>query len=912
MTESGLTISQLRTEYLVDPIGIGVRRPRLSWTLESPARGAVQAARRIVASSSAELLSEQRGDLWDTGWVESRQTNQIEYEGAPVQARQRVWWAVQVEDGAGTRSPWSEPAFWETGLLPSTDLPAEMHGDERSEWEARWVSMPGLLPDPDIEKAQHWDGLVPAPHFRRAFESRNDLKRARLYVTARGVYEARLNGSRVGDHALAPGWTDYTRRIEYQTFDVTELIRSGENVVGAVIAPGWYAGYIGFGPQCRHYGSTPQLLMQLHLDYTDGTEEVIASSDDWQAGTGAVRYGDLFMGEHIDARRDPAGWDAPDFDAGAWTGVAVSAIGAVPIVSSMAEPVRALDEIRPVSISRIAPDVHIVDLGQNIAGRVRIAASGEAGTTIRLRHGEMLNPDGTLYTENLRGSLAEDTFVLAGTGKTELFKPQFTWHGFRYIEVTGYPGDLTADAILGRFVGSDTTPSGGFTCSDPLIDKLQQNIVWGQRGNFLSIPTDCPQRDERLGWLGDAQAFVGTAVGNMDVAAFFTKWTQDLRDAQSVAGAYPDVAPRLADLSDGAPAWADAGVIVPWTIWKTYGDIRLIEDHWPSMMRWMEWLQRTNPNLLWQRGRHNDFGDWLSIDANTPKELIGTAYFAYDAKLMAEMATALGRNDEAAHYDDLFQRVAKAFRDAYVEDDGSIRGGTQTAYCLALHFGLLPDALRPRAAAHLVSDLESRDWHITTGFVGVSYICHVLTEAGYADVAYRLLLQDTFPSWKYSIHHGATTIWERWDGWTEEKGFQDVGMNSFNHYTLGSVGEWLRRGVTGINTAGDAAGYASIVIHPHMDRSLEFAEGWYCSINGEIRSRWERTGDGYRLKVVIPANVTACIVLPESTGAVVTESGQMIENADSISGVVSEGSDTMVSMGSGRYQFEIARNRGDN
>ncbi|MGI8484845.1 MAG: alpha-L-rhamnosidase C-terminal domain-containing protein, partial [Thermomicrobiales bacterium] len=461
------------------------------------------------------------------------------------------------------------------------------------------------------------------------------------------------------------------------------------------------------------------------------------------------------------------------------------------------------------------------------------------------------------------------------------------------------------EAITGVFVGSDTKPVGSFTCSDELVNQLQRNIVWGQRGNFLSIPTDCPQRDERLGWLGDAQVFVGTAVGNMDVAAFFTKWMQDVVDAQSEAGAFPDVAPRLVDLSDSAPAWADCGVIVPWTIWKTYGDTQIIERHWDAMERWMDWLLESNPDLLWKNNRGNDFGDWLSIGADTPKELIGTAYFAYDARLMAEMAAAIGREHEADRFRRLHEDIASSFCAAYVHPDGTIEGNTQTVYCLALHFGLLPAELRAQAAAHLVADIEAKGGHLSTGFVGVSYLCHVLTANGYADVAYRLLHTTTFPSWKYSILHGATTIWERWDGWTEEKGFQDPGMNSFNHYSLGSVSEWLRKTVAGIDNVPDGAGFAKILIRPVLDDSLTYAEGHYNSIRGAITSRWEWVNDGVSYAVTIPANTSAEIWLGTKDISAVTENGVPAAEADGITSVRLEGDHVILHVGSGSYTFTV-------
>ncbi|MDQ3656528.1 MAG: family 78 glycoside hydrolase catalytic domain, partial [Chloroflexota bacterium] len=516
MSHDGFSASYLRTEYLENPIGVDVLRPRLSWIVTSDQRNQVQAAYQILVGSDPDRLDRDEGDLWDTGRVERRDTAHVAYAGSPLQQRQQVWWKVRCWNGDGHPSAWSRTATWELGLL------------QLVAWQGAWIDQPGLVPDTSIPEAAELDALLPASLFRRSFSVDREVMRARLYATARGVYEPRLNGARIGDQVLAPGWTDYNRRIQVQTYDVTDAIQHGANVLGAEVGTGWYAGYVGWKHSCRHYGANPQLLMQLHLDYADGTSEVIATDADWTTSTGAVRYSDFIMGEYRDARLAQTGWDAPGFSAERWTPVRTANINAVPLVADCSPPVRALDVIEPVSITEAKPGTFIVDLGQNIAGWARLTVTGEAGTRITMRFAEILNPDGSLYVTNLRSARATDTYILRGGGTEEVFEPRFSWHGFRYIEVTGYPGTLDGSAIVGRFVGSDTTPAGAFECSDSLVNQLQSNIVWGQRGNFLSVPTDCPQRDERLGWLGDAQVFVGTAAGNMDVASFFTKWMRDV------------------------------------------------------------------------------------------------------------------------------------------------------------------------------------------------------------------------------------------------------------------------------------------------------------------------------------------------------------------------------------------------
>jgi alpha-L-rhamnosidase len=545
-------------------------------------------------------------------------------------------------------------------------------------------------------------------------------------------------------------------------------------------------------------------------------------------------------------------------------------------------------------------------MGQNMVGWARLKVRGEAGTTVRMRFAEALNPDGTIYTENLRSARQTDTYVMGGGGE-EVYEPRFTSHGFHYVEVTGYPGEPPLDAVVGRVVHSATPPSGSFECSSPMVNRLQSNIVWGQRGNFLSIPTDCPQRDERLGWTGDAQIFVRTASLNMDVAAFFAKWMDDVQDAQSPEGAFTDVVPLLEgsgviDLSRGAPAWGDAGVIVPWTIYKTYGDTRIIEKHYDAMTRWMSYLREANPDLLRRNKLGNNYGDWLSPEGDaTPKDLLATAYWAHDANLMAEMSRTIGR--DAAGYEELFEGVKEAFNRAYVDPDGKIKGDTQTGYVVALHMGLLPEELRARAAEHLVRTVEEKDWHLSTGFVGVGYLCPVLTEAGYPEVAYRLLNNETYPSWGYTIKNGATTIWERWDGWTEEHGFQSPNMNSFNHYSLGSVGEWLYRYVAGIDLDPRGAGYDRIVIRPRPGGGLAHASAGYDSVRGGIESAWELSDGEFRLRVTIPPNTRATVHVPAADGTEVSEGGGPVEEAEGVELLRGDGEEAVLSVGSGRYEF---------
>jgi alpha-L-rhamnosidase len=782
---------------------------------------------------------------------------------------------------------------------------------ERSDWEGAWISA-GKDPAGDMEppSGDEYDdlanGLAPSPYLRREFPLDKTVRRARLYATARGVYELSVNGTRVGEDVLAPGWTDYHRRVQYQTYDVTPLLAEGQNALGAVLGDGWFAGFVGFDPKHRGalYGPRPQLLAQLNVEYEDGTTASLATEGSWRCSTGPILFSDLLMGESYDARREMPGWAEPGFDDSGWYGVEVEEIGDTNLVAQPDEGIRVTEELEAKTVTEPESGRYVLDLGRNMVGWVRLKVEGKAGTEVILRHAEALNPDGTIYTTNLRSARATDRYVLGGDGE-EIYEPRFTFHGFRYVEITGYPGEPPPGAVTGRVVHSATPPSGSFECSSRMVNKLQENIVWGQRGNFLSVPTDCPQRDERLGWMGDAQVFVRTASFNMDVAAFFEKWMTDVEDAQSPEGAFPDVAPLpggsgLIDLRWGAPAWGDAGVIVPWTIYRTYDDTRIVERHYDAMTRWMEYLHEANPDLIRKNRMGNNYGDWLSPKGDhTPKHLLATAYWAYDAKLIAEMAEATGRNEEAREYRDLNERIKAAFQAAYVFPDGRIEGDTQTCYLLALHMGLLPEDLRSTAAEHLVKSIEREDWHLSTGFAGVGYLCPVLTEAGYAEVAYRLLGNETYPSWGYTIKNGATTIWERWDGWTQENGFQSPNMNSFNHYSLGSVGEWLYRYVAGIDLG--APGYGRIVIRPRPGGNLTHASGAYDSVRGRISSSWKIEDNRFVLETLIPPNTTATVHVPSTDD--VSEGGRPVDEADGVEFLRAEKGETVLAVGSGHYEF---------
>jgi alpha-L-rhamnosidase len=919
----------LQVEMRVAPEGLDDPRPRLSWRLESAARAQVQSAYRILAAAGEAALAADTGDLWDTGKVEAGESMHVPYAGRPLASRQRVHWKVKVWDGAGRESAWSAPARWSMGLLRPED------------WTAQWIAFKDDSPVHADRKTLH---LPPARHYRKEFAAGKPVKRATVHASALGIYELEINGRRVGDAWFTPGWADYAKRGYYNTADVTALVAPGPNCLGAAVADGWYAGYLGYALLCGYgphkagralYGKTPALLAQLEIEYADGTTATVGTDATWKVtGAGPIREADFLMGESYDARREMPGWSRPGFDAKGWEdAVPAAANGSVTAPFSdpsgtrpvelgfrkpprlqayVAPPIRVTQEVPAQRVTGAKPGVYIFDLGQNIAGVVRLKVKGPAGTALTIRHGEMLHPDGRLMTENLRKARATDTYILRGDPAGETWSPRFTYHGFQFVEIAGLPGNPGLDAVTGLVLHNDTPLVGAFECSDDLLNRLHRNIVWTQRGNYVEVPTDCPQRDERLGWMGDAQIYARAATFNADVAAFFTKWLDDVEEAQHPFGAYPDYCPYpMAHGQPGKPygtAWMDAGVICPWTVWTAYGDTRAVERHYDSMRRFLDFRAEAGPT---GKSIGNPWGDWLNVKEDTPIQYVDLCYHARSADLMAAMASAIGRADDAAAYRKRFDSLKEDFKAKCLEADGRLKVDTQTAHVLALDFGLLPDALRKPAADRLAAKIAKNGHRMTTGFLGTKPLLPVLSANGHHDLAVRLFQSRQFPSWGFEVVNGATTIWERWDSYTKEEGFgrHNAAMNSFSHYAFGAVCEWMFRDLAGIDT--DGPGYRKILIRPGPPspgsnpdvKPIDRVKASYGSRRGPIAVEWSREAKRFVLRVEIPANTTATVLLPAADAATITEGGKPLAEAAGVRLLRMEGGRAVLEIGSGRYAF---------
>ena len=866
-------------EFLENPLGLETRTPRLSWRLDDPRPGARQIAYRLVAASSAAKLAEGKYDLWDTGRVDSANTLDIRYAGKALRPRDAVFWRVMVWDKDGVPSPWSDTATFEIGLFG------------RGCVSARWIG---------ARKPRTKSGM-PAPMFRKAFSLDGDPVRARLHVSAFGDLEMSVNGRPASEDIFVPGWTDYRKRVQLVTWDVTALLHKGENVLGAMLGDGWFAGTMVWPDHRNHYGPSTAFLAQLEVEFADGTRQTIVTDTSWRyTEDSPVRSSDHYNGETYDARCEHSGWDSPGFTEKGWRrAVEITDRPNAAFCSRLADGVRRQQRLAALKRTEPTPGRYVFDFGQNMVGRPRLSLRGKPGAAITIRYAEMLNPDGTVYTDNYRTAKSTDVYICGYeaaknakkrkdfvnsasvvAGK-EVFEPHFTFHGFRYIELSGdFAVPPECGDVEGVVIHSTMAQTGSFECSDPLANRLWSNLNWGQRGNYFDVPTDCPQRDERLGWTGDAQVFVRTAAFNRDIAAFMTKWMRDIADAQHADGAFADIAPDVFPVANaGHCGYADAGVIVPWTMYLVYGDTDILREHYDAMARWIGWWQSvcTPEGVV----RYRDcwhYGDWLAVDcpvdedgnpvreaAPTPTDLLASAYFARCIGIMAHVAKALGKKEDARRFAALRRKTAAAYRREFVTAGGRVAGDTQTGYLVTLGFGLVENKKTiARMVDRLAFLIESRDDSLTTGFLGTPLLCPVLTRFGRADLAYKLLQRRAYPSWYFQILDGdATTMWERWNSYSSRHGFGDVNMNSFNHYAYGAIGEWLYATVGGIDLA--EPGFRKIRFAPVPGGDITWARTSLATRHGEASIEWKRADANATtldVTLVVPPNTTAVLELP--------------------------------------------------
>ena len=879
-----VTVKNLRIENRTDPIGIDIPNPRFSWRLVSDQRNLMQTAYEIRMGVKSDHIV-----LWSSGKVKSSQSVYIPYTGGVLHSASSYYWQVKVWDNYGKVTDWSDKAYWQMGLLQPAD------------WKAKWIE--SETPGDTVNG--------PALLFRKEFITGKKIISATAFITVHGMYEAFINGKRLGNAFLTPGWTSYHNRLQYQVYDIRELLNKGKNAIGINIGSGWFRTALAWNNNKNIYGKKIGLLMHVEINYSDGSRETIGTDGTWKTSDkGPVRVSEIYNGETVDARFEITGWDKSGYDDKTWQPVVEKEYAKENLIATYNELVTKHEVFHPVRIFKTPKGEQVIDFGQNLVGWAQFKVFGKAGDEIIVDHAEVLDKEGNFYTENLRAAKARDIYILKGDGE-EFFEPHFTFQGFRFIRLNGFPGEIKPDNITAVTLYSDMNPTGQFTCSNPLLNQLQHNIQWGQKGNFLDVPTDCPQRDERLGWTGDAQAFSRTASFNMDVHNFFSKWLKDLAADQSEDGRVPFVVPNVLSANSGGSAgWSDASTIIPWNMWLASGDQKILEDQYASMKSWVGFMQSHSKNYLWNTGFH--FGDWLFYRPNddndgraaiTDKYLIAQCFFAFSTQLLLNTAKVLNKQEDIKYYTSLLKSVKDAFLGEYVTSTGRLVSSTQTAYTLALQFDMLPEAMRAQAAERLVNNIQDYRNHLTTGFLGTPYLCHVLSRFGYDTVAYKLLLQETYPSWLYPVKMGATTIWERWDGQKPDSSFQTPGMNSFNHYAYGAIGDWMYRHITGMDTYDEGVGYKKIRVQPHPGGNLSFANADLETGYGKLSVHWKIAEGKFILDVEIPANTSASIFIPATNAEAITENEKSLSRIKEITVTGRQGDYMVLQVGSGIYHF---------
>jgi len=851
-----LAISQIRCENYINPLGLDSKIPRFSWILSSDRKGVSQSSYELEVSTDLEFTQV----VWQTGSVQSSQSVLVAYEGSALLSATKYWYRVRVKDNRGQNSQWSSPACFETALLTT------------GQWDAPFIAS---ADDTDSKASKGW-------YFKKNVSVSKELVSARMYATALGVYEVFANNKRIGDQIMTPGWTNYHKRLLYQCYDITSSLSSGDNNIIAHLGAGWFKGDLAgrIGKRCV-YGDRNAVSLQIHLQYIDGSSEWILTDESWQSSSSCVTYSEIYNGEEYDARLE-----APK----EWGPVSILKKPESLMITAQDGPLVLPQEIiKPLEIIKDSQGRSIIDFGQNLTGYVRFKVKGKSGDRVNLKHAEILSPPGEFYTDNLRSAKQEISYILKGEG-TETYQPRFTFQGFRYVLVEEYPGEIVAENFEAVVLHSEMSPRGDFECSHPLLNQLHHNILWGMKGNFFDIPTDCPQRDERLGWTGDAQVFISTACNLMDTSGFFTKWLRDMRSEQLPGGEIPHVIPdvlsdskRIDDIlesSHSATGWADAMTICPWEIYKQFGDLRILEENYEAMKNWVSYMRDEARNeVIWDSGFH--FGDWVALDAKegsyfgaTPNDYTATVFYANSVQILIKTSAVLGMKEDEAEFVKLYERIKIAFQKEFFTSSGRLAVNTQTAHVLALYFNLTPPEFIERTVNQLVVLLEAEKDHLLTGFLGTPYLCAALSQNGRLDKAYKLLLQEDYPSWLYQVKQGATTIWEHWDGLKPDGSLWSPDMNSFNHYAYGSVGYWMYTVVAGLSLDEADPGYKTIIFQPRPGGSLTWAKASQKTPYGKASIAWKIEGNVFSCTLEIPVNAKGKIKLPGQDTFTEVDSGE--------------------------------------
>ncbi len=863
--------ANLRCEYLLNPLGIDVPQPRFSWVLEHTERGQTQSAYQLLVATRVETLDHDRGDQWDSGRVQSDQSIQVVYGGKPLESGGTYYWKVRFWDKQGNASPYSRTAQFEMGLMG------------REEWKGEWIGG--------------------ANELRKEFVLNSHVVRARAYVTALGYYELRVNGRKIGNNVLDPGWTTFSKRVLYTTYDVTSALKQGRNGVGAMLGSGWAT--LSHPPAFKGDYPAPAFLLQMSIELAGGQRMSVASDAAWKVHAGPIVSDSIYDGEVYDARLETPGWDLPGFDDSGWKPAEVLKPAVGVLSAQMMPPIRVVDTIVPVALTNPKPRVYVYDMGQNFSGWAQLQVDGPGGAAVTMRFTELIYDNGMINRENIREIKARDTYTLRGEG-VEVYEPRFTYHGFRYVELTGYPGTPGLDSLRGRVVHTAVESVGNFAASKPILNQIQKIIRWSQRTNLHSIPTDCDQRNERMGWMGDAQVTAEEAMLNFDMAAFYSNFVRDIRDVQGPDGTITDTVPHRYGKRPADPAWGTAYPILCWTMWEQYGDRRILEDHYDGLKKYVEFLRSRAPDHIL---RYSYYGDWVSVEP-TPGAYVSAAYYYFDVHILAQTAEILGNSADAQTYSQLAAQIKEAFnRNFYDAATSNYLNGTQTANAMALYLDLVPKDRRPDVASNLTRDIVYRhDTHVTTGFIGVKYLMPALTQMGRSDLAYELATETTYPSWGYMISRGATTLWELWQ---EKAG---PSMNSHNHAMFGSVGAWFYQALGGINLGSEGAGYRHLRIEPQMVRDLFWASASVETIRGSVSCSWRRDDASASIAVAIPVNSDATVVIPKLglTGAVVKErdrvvweKGHFVPGSEGLTGGSEDPDRITFAVGSGDYSFRL-------